>query len=114
MIVEEKEPIPLPNLHFKIMQGNSLLESYNGIDLSDLTKVNAQKGLWDSDNFERENLIEALQKYYKTSDHTERDRLFNEIINNVRRQLLAKGITLPNGEDPSANNNIEASFGEDI
>ena len=103
MIVEEKEPIPLPNLHFKIMQGNSLLESYNGIDLSDLTKVNAQKGLWDSENFERENLIEALIKYYKTSDHIERDRLFNEIINNVRRQLLAKGITLPNGEDPSAN-----------
>ena len=103
MIVEEKEPIPLPNLHFKIMQGNSLLESYNGIDLSDLTKVNAQKGLWDSENFERENLIEDLRKYYKTSDHTERDRLFNEIINNVQRQLLAKGITLPNGEDPSAN-----------
>ena len=103
MIVEEKEPIPLPNLHFKIMQGNSLLESYNGVDLSDLTKVNAQKGLWDSENFERENLIEALRKYYKTSDHIERDRLFNEIINNVRRQLLAKGITLPNGEDPSAN-----------
>ena len=103
MIVEEKEPIPLPNLHFKIMQGNSLLESYSGIDLSDLTKVNAQKGLWDSENFERENLIEALRKYYKTADHTERDRLFNEIINNVRRQLLAKGITLPNGEDPSAN-----------
>ncbi|MCH5319783.1 MAG: Eco57I restriction-modification methylase domain-containing protein [Paramuribaculum sp.] len=103
MIVEEKEPIPLPNLHFKIMQGNSLLESYSGIDLSDLTKVNAQKGLWDSENFERENLIEALRKYYKTADHSERDRLFNEIINNVRRQLLAKGITLPNGEDPSAN-----------
>ena len=103
MIVEEKEPIPLPNLHFKIMQGNSLLESYNGIDLSDLTKINAQKSIWDSDNFERENLIGALGKYYKTSDHTERDRLFNEIINNVRRQLLAKGITLPTGEDPSAN-----------
>ena len=106
MIVEEKEPIPLPNLHFKIMQGNSLLESYNGIYLSDLTKINAQKSIWDSDNFERENLIGALGKYYITSDHTERDRLFNEIINNVRRQLLAKGITLPTGEDPSANSDF--------
>ena len=103
MIVEEKEPIPLPNLHFKIMQGNSLLESYNGIDLSDLTKVRGQSSLFDSDNAERESLIASLKSYYKTSDHQERDRLFNEIINNVRRQLLAKGITLPNNEDPSAN-----------
>lgn len=103
MIVEETEPIPLPNLHFKIMQGNSLLENYNGIDLSDLTKINGQSNLFDSENTEREALMSSLKAYYKTSDHTERDRLFNEIIYNVRRQLLDKGITLPSGEDPSAN-----------
>ena len=28
IIVDEKEPIPLPNLDYKIMRGNSLLESY--------------------------------------------------------------------------------------
>lgn len=103
MIVEETEPIPLPNLHFKIMQGNSLLENYNGIDLSDLTKINGQSNLFDSENAEREALMSSLKAYYKTSNHTERDRLFNEIIYNVRRQLLDKGITLPTGEDPSAN-----------
>lgn len=103
MIVEETEPIPLPNLHFKIMQGNSLLENYNGIDLSDLTKINGQSNLFDSANAEREALMSSLKAYYKTSDHTERDRLFSEIIYNVRRQLLDKGITLPTGEDPSAN-----------
>lgn len=103
MIVEEKEPIPLPNLHFKIMQGNSLLESYNGIDLSDLTKLSGQSSLFDSENSEREALISSLKSYYKTSDHTLRDRLFNDIINNVRRQLLDKNITLPAGKDPSAN-----------
>lgn len=103
MIVEETEPIPLPNLHFKIMQGNSLLENYNGIDLSDLTKINGQSNLFDSGNAEREALISSSRAYYKTFDHTQRDRLFNEIINNVRRQLLDKGITLPSGEDPSAN-----------
>lgn len=104
MIVEEKEPMPLPNLHFRIMQGNSLLESYNGIDLSDLAKkatVNAS--LFDADNFERESLAETLKKYYNTSDHAVRDHLFNDIINNVRRQLFAKGIELPAGTDPSAN-----------
>lgn len=103
MIVEEKEPIPLPNLHFKIMQGNSLLESYDGIDLSDLTKLSRQSSLFDSENSEREALVSSLKSYYKTSDHTLRDRLFNDIINNVRRQLLNKNITLPAGKDPSAN-----------
>ena len=103
MIVEEKEPIPLPNLHFKIMQGNSLLESYKNYDLTDLTKISGQTSLFDSDNAEREALIANLQEYYKTSDHQERDRLFNEIINNVRRQLFAKGVELPTGVDPSAN-----------
>ncbi|HSY20246.1 MAG TPA: DUF6577 family protein [Candidatus Acidoferrales bacterium] len=37
LIVEEKSPVPLPNLDYKIMQGNSLLESFEGIDLSNLT-----------------------------------------------------------------------------
>lgn len=104
MIVEEKDPIPLPNLHFKIMQGNSLLESYQGVDLSDMTKVKPViRNLFDSEDSERETLVADLKKYYETSDHAERDRLFNEIIKNVRRQLLEKNITLPEGMDPSAN-----------
>lgn len=109
MIVEEKEPMPLPNLHFKIMQGNSLLESYKGIDLSDLTKLSKDlkygesRGFWDTEDSEREALISSLKSYYKTSDHSKRDRLFNDIINNVRRQLLDKNIILPAGKDPSAN-----------
>ena len=78
MIVEEKEPMPLPNLHFKIMQGNSLLESYEGVDLSDLTKF-FQKDILAvidfGDNFERESLVKSLDKYYNTSNHEERDHL---------------------------------------
>ena len=104
MIVEEKEPMPLPNLHFKIMQGNSLLESINGIDLSDLTKTKATRNLFDSSDEERENLKTALSQYYNTSNHTERDRLFNGIINNVRRQIYAKDPNLnQTGLDPSTN-----------
>ena len=106
MIVEEKEAIPLPNLHFKIMQGNSLLESYNGANLADLTKISGQSSLFDSDNSEREALISSLKSYYKTSDHAKRDKLFNDIINNVRRQLFDKGITLQAGKDPSANSDF--------
>ncbi|MEI7732193.1 MAG: TaqI-like C-terminal specificity domain-containing protein [Verrucomicrobiota bacterium] len=37
LVVEENTPRPLPNLDYKIMQGNSLLESFEGIDLSNLT-----------------------------------------------------------------------------
>lgn len=106
MIVEEKEPMPLPNLHFKIMQGNSLLESYKGIDLSDLTHFENsrdQRILDFGDDAERQDLVNKLKSYYKTSNHNERDRLFNGIKNNVLRQLYAKGITLPSDMDPSAN-----------
>ncbi len=104
MIVEEKEPMPLPNLHFKIMQGNSLLESINGIDLSDLTRTNAARSLFDSTDTERENLKTALSQYYNTSNHADRDRLFNEIINNVRHQIYAKDPNIDQkGLDPSAN-----------
>ncbi len=86
------------------MQGNSLLESYQGVDLSDLTKVKPiTRNLFDSEDTERETLVADLKKYYETSDHAERDRIFNEIIKNVHRQLLAKNITLPQGMDPSAN-----------
>jgi hypothetical protein len=33
LVVDEKVPQPLPNLDYKIMQGNSLLESFEGVDL---------------------------------------------------------------------------------
>lgn len=43
LVVEENTPRPLPNLDYKIMQGNSLLESFEGIDLSNLTGKKRQK-----------------------------------------------------------------------
>lgn len=107
MIVEEKDPIPLPNLHFKIMQGNSLLESYQGVDLSDLVKIKSIKAsLFDSDDSERESLKSDIKLYYNTSDHTKRDRLFTNIIRNVRRQLFAKQVMIPEGFDPSENSDF--------
>ena len=36
IILEEEAPSPLPNLDYKIMQGDSLKESYGGVDLSGL------------------------------------------------------------------------------
>lgn len=37
LIVDEKEPKPLPNLDYKIMQGNSLVESFEDIALDKIT-----------------------------------------------------------------------------
>lgn len=89
MVVDAAEPEPLPNLHFKIMQGNSLLESYNGKDLSRLTKVNiGEPGSLGFQNEDAELLISSLAKYYSESDHGERAKIFNDILNNVRRQIF--------------------------
>ena len=38
LVVDELNPHPLPNLDYKIMQGNSLLEKFEGIDLSQMGK----------------------------------------------------------------------------
>ncbi len=38
LIVDEQEPQPLPNFDYKIMQGNSLLENFEGIELDGLVK----------------------------------------------------------------------------
>ena len=37
IVVDEETPSPLPNLDYKIMQGNSLIESFMGVDLSKIT-----------------------------------------------------------------------------
>jgi hypothetical protein len=39
LVVDEIEPQPLPNLDYKIMQGNSLLESFEGVNLSNLADM---------------------------------------------------------------------------
>jgi len=43
LVVEEVNPHPLPNLDYKIMQGNSLLEQYEGIDLSQIAWPKGEK-----------------------------------------------------------------------
>ena len=88
MVVDETEPQPLPNLHFKIMQGNSLQESYKERDLSGLASgftANGQSTLAFTDD--REMLQHELKTFYHTADHFERDRLLNSIKANVIRQI---------------------------
>jgi hypothetical protein len=43
LVVDEESPSPLPNLDYKIMQGNSLLESFQCVDLSSLHEEGGKK-----------------------------------------------------------------------
>jgi len=43
LVVDETIPNPLPNLDYKIMQGNSLLESFEGVDLSNLADMEKEE-----------------------------------------------------------------------
>lgn len=63
IIVDEKEPLPLPNLDYKIMQGNSLLESFNGIDLSNLCRSDDAPNLFD-DTDDVKALLGYLNSYF--------------------------------------------------
>lgn len=84
IIVDEKEPIPLPNLDYKIMQGNSLLESYEGIDLSNLTKSSDE--LFDNDEIIQQ-LREAVDGFYSPSDHIAKAKIRNQIREKVIQLL---------------------------
>ena len=93
IIVDEENPLPLPNLDYKIMQGNSLLESFEGQDLSKLTKL--EGGLFDNQN-DIDTLVNTLNKYFETSNHEERDAHRDAIKAAVIDLLDKKGFSSEN------------------
>jgi len=85
LVVDEDEPKPLPNLDYKIMQGNSLVESFEGHDLSKIIKpikissnpiqknllgeyVNPQLTMGFDSEQTKANLNILLQEYFKTNN----------------------------------------------
>ena len=111
LIVDEETPRFLPNLDFKIMQGNSLLEQYKGVDLSKMTELSSEQGegtqlTWFDSMLDvlRLDLREKLDEYYNCSDHQRKEQLKQEIIDNVKQQLREQSINIDFGEiDLSAN-----------
>ena len=91
IVVDEKEPSPLPNLDYKIMQGNSLLESYNGVDLSKLTGLDGGRDDMYSFNETTDELQEQLRshlyKYYDCDDHNDKALLQAEIDRLIKEQI---------------------------
>ena len=109
LIVDEKSPEALPNLDFKIMQGNSLLEQYKGADLSTMTekKVGAGQGITIYDSMldvYRKNLRDKLSEYYACPEHDKKVQLRKEIADIVKKELSEQGINIDFGDiDMSAN-----------
>jgi type I restriction-modification system DNA methylase subunit len=103
LIVDEETPQALPNLDFKIMQGNSLLEQYKGVDLSTMTEKKADESgmlsIFDSMlDVYRLDLRKMLAKYYDCTDHHEKRSLRKEIVENVKKQLKEQGINVDFGD----------------
>ncbi|QUT27740.1 Eco57I restriction-modification methylase domain-containing protein [Bacteroides xylanisolvens] len=97
IVVDEESPSPLPNLDYKIMQGNSLVESFMGVDLSKLTyekeykKDNGEFSLFDDEkNRLQKTVSHLLSSYYSCSDHDRKVKLQKEISDTINEQLKAQ------------------------
>ena len=106
LVVDEDTPRALPNLDFKIMQGNSLLENYKGVDLSGLLldnvvpkKKKAKQGKLDlgaltqtfsqgelalGGDFAAKCITEKMRAYYSATDHNVKKQLMEDIGNQVK------------------------------
>lgn len=97
IVVDEDTPSPLPNLDYKIMQGNSLIESFQGVDLSELTykreskKDRGEVMLFDDEkNRLQKTVSQLLSSYYSCSEHERKLRLRKQISNAINQQLEAQ------------------------
>ena len=107
LVVDETTPTPLPNLDYKIMQGNSLLEWYEGVDLSTLTqrKEDGCVELFDdlADVYRRQ-LRQAISDYYGETDHKRKATLHKKISQAIDEQLKEQHYTVNlSGINVSAN-----------
>ena len=92
LVVDEDKPMPLPNLDYKIMQGNSLLESYNGVDLSHLLEPD-ETDLFSSTVIPIQMQLESrIDEYYTCGDHRRKLELKEEIKDLIVQLPKDKGI----------------------
>ena len=116
IVVDSDEPQPLPNFDYKFMQGNSLIESYGGYDLSRIagktvgrpsTSTQYVIGL-DSD-LSQKNLQRLLREYFSVTDHqkkaTMRHAINAEVKTLIRESVGGTPTFLSklSALDPSAN-----------
>ena len=126
IVVDAEKPEPLPNFDYKFMQGNSLIESFEGHDLCHImdrkierngktyyqSKIGGKETVQVSMDFfsndTRQNLRIWLKRYFSLTDHKEKIEYRKRINESVKSYIIQQGIG-PSAEskldslDPSAN-----------
>ena len=126
LVVDEPTPAALPNLDFKIMQGNSLLESYKGVDLGGLLagglpqkKKKAAQGklalgkcvqsftqgeLAFGGDSAAEIITAKMREYYDESDHDKKAKIMEDINTQVKGYIKTQlGSAAPEKEIDALN-----------
>ena len=96
LVVDELNPHPLPNLDYKIMQGNSLLEHFEGIELGKIalfeepkvriiepTLFEEPKADYGFSKENRTNIKELIADYFKVEEKTQKTSIHKQIDNIV-------------------------------
>ncbi len=123
IVVDSDEPEALPNFDYKFMQGNSLIENFEGVDLSRMMDQEGmisrlgkgknkaginQLGLEFVSSDTKRNLQLMLHEYFSITDHVKKAQQRRSINDSVKRYIRQQGLH-PSAEarlsalDPSAN-----------
>ena len=123
IVVDSEEPQALPNFDYKFMQGNSLIESFEGVDLSRMMSSDGQHsslgkgrqkagvnqlGIEFVSTDTKRNLQLMLREYFSLTDHVKKAEARRSINDSVKRYIRQQGLH-PSAElrlsslDPSAN-----------
>ena len=98
IVVDAEEPEPLPNFDYKFMQGNSLIESFEGFDLSRISSrlrggqsKSMQLVLGLDSHTSRQNLQRLLREYFSVTDHKKKSSM-RQSINEEVKTLIRESI----------------------
>ena len=98
IVVDAEEPEPLPNFDYKFMQGNSLIESFEGFDLSRISSrlrggqsKSMQLVLGLDSHTCRQNLQRLLREYFSVTDHKKKSSM-RQAINEEVKTLIRESI----------------------
>ena len=98
IVVDAEEPEPLPNFDYKFMQGNSLIESFEGFDLSRISSrlrggqsKSMQLVLGIDSHTSRQNLQRLLREYFSVIDHKQKASM-RQAINDEVKTLIRESI----------------------
>lgn len=116
IVVDSEQPEALPNFDYKFMQGNSLIESYQGCDLSRISgrtvgrpSTSTQLVIGLDSHLSRKNLQRLLREYFSVTDHQQKANMrqaINDEVKTLIRESLggtAASLAKLNALDPSAN-----------